>query len=152
MKILLAVDGSTYTKRALAYLAAHDEWLGTHHAYTVFHAAAPIPHRAAAFQEVDDVRALYEKDAEAVLKPVRKFFDMHGIPASFVFRIGPPARQIAQLATRGRYDLVIMGTHGHGSVAGLVMGSVATKVLPLGRRWAMRGPAWCVRWAQALPQ
>ena len=28
MKILVAVDGSKYTKRMLAYLAAHDEWFG----------------------------------------------------------------------------------------------------------------------------
>ena len=31
MKILAAVDGSPYTKRMLAYLAAHDEWLGAQH-------------------------------------------------------------------------------------------------------------------------
>ncbi len=29
MKILLAVDGSTYTKRALGYLTAHDEMCET---------------------------------------------------------------------------------------------------------------------------
>ena len=29
MKILIAVDGSDYTKRMLAYLAAHDELLGS---------------------------------------------------------------------------------------------------------------------------
>ena len=28
MKILVAADGSPYTKRMLAYVAAHDEWLG----------------------------------------------------------------------------------------------------------------------------
>ena len=28
MKVLVAVDGSSYSKRMLAYLAAHDEWLG----------------------------------------------------------------------------------------------------------------------------
>ena len=39
MKILVAVDGSPFTKRMLAYLAAHDEWLGAHHQYTVFNAA-----------------------------------------------------------------------------------------------------------------
>jgi hypothetical protein len=37
MKILVAADGSPFTKRMLAYLAAHDEWLGGAHAYTVIH-------------------------------------------------------------------------------------------------------------------
>lgn len=31
MKILLAVDGSPFTKRMLAYVATHDEWLGARH-------------------------------------------------------------------------------------------------------------------------
>jgi hypothetical protein len=49
MKILVAVDGSPFTKRMLAYLAAHDEWLGDAHQYTVLHTvAAAVPPRAAA--------------------------------------------------------------------------------------------------------
>jgi nucleotide-binding universal stress UspA family protein len=36
---------------------------------------------------------------------------------------------VADVATKGRYDLLVMGSHGHSSLANLVMGSVATKVL-----------------------
>ena len=43
MKILVPVDGSPFTKRMLAYLAAHDEWLGPQHAYTLLHVAPPVP-------------------------------------------------------------------------------------------------------------
>lgn len=49
MKILIAADGSAYTKRMLAFIAAHDEWLGPQHSYTVLHCVPAIPHRAAAF-------------------------------------------------------------------------------------------------------
>ena len=50
MKILLAVDGSPYTKKMLAYLAAHDELLGNgaRHAYTVITVQAALPPRARA--------------------------------------------------------------------------------------------------------
>lgn len=131
MKILIAADGSRYTKRVLAYLAAHDEWLGSQHAYTVVHSVAALPHRAAAFLSSEDVGSFYEDDAKIVFKPIRAFFAMHGIKAEFVLRIGPAAVNIAKLAERGRFDLLLMGTHGHGAAAGLVMGSVATKVLSL---------------------
>ncbi|AOS80049.1 MULTISPECIES: universal stress protein [Hydrogenophaga] len=131
MKILLAVDGSEHTRRALAYLAAHDEWLGARHAYTVVHAATALPHRAAAFHGLDVARSFYEDDAQVIFKPVRQFLGMHGIQAKFVLRIGHPAKHIAALAKNGRFDLLIMGTHGHGAIAGLFMGSVATKVLSL---------------------
>ena len=33
MKILLAVDGSSYTKKMLAYLMTHDELFGGHNDY-----------------------------------------------------------------------------------------------------------------------
>ena len=131
MKILIAADGSPYTKRVLAYLAAHDEWLGAHHAYTVVHGVPAIPHRAAAFLDRGQVQAYYEDDAESVFRPIRAFFAMHGIKARFVLRIGPAAPNIARLAEQGRFDLLLMGSHGHGAAAGLVMGSVATKVLSL---------------------
>ena len=131
MKILIAADGSPTTKRALAFLAAHDEWLGTHHAYTVIHGVAAIPHRAAAFLEREQVRSYYEDDAEVVFKPIRAFFAMHGLDARFVMRIGPAAASIAKLAQQGRFDLLVMGSHGHGAAVGLLMGSVATKVLAL---------------------
>ena len=49
MKILIAVDGSAYTKRMLAFIVTHGEWLGPQHFYTVLHCVAAIPHRAAAF-------------------------------------------------------------------------------------------------------
>jgi nucleotide-binding universal stress UspA family protein len=131
MKILIAADGSQYTKRTLAYLAAHNEWLGAQHAYTVIHCIAAIPHRAAAFLDGDQVRSYYEDDAESVFRPIRAFFAMHGIKAKFVLRIGPAAANIAKLAEQGRFDLLLMGSHGHGAAAGLAMGSVANKVLSL---------------------
>ncbi len=31
MKVRVAVDGSSFTKKMLAYLAAHDDWLGGQH-------------------------------------------------------------------------------------------------------------------------
>ena len=43
MKILIPVDGSPFTKRMLGYLAAHDEWLGKQHEYTVLHVETPLP-------------------------------------------------------------------------------------------------------------
>jgi nucleotide-binding universal stress UspA family protein len=131
MKILIAADGSPFTKRMLAYIAAHDELLGAQHAYTVIHCVAAIPHRAAAFVGRDQARSYYEDDAEAVFRPIRAFFAMHGIKARFVLRIGRAAANIATLAERGHFDLLLMGSHGHGAVGGLVMGSVATKVLSL---------------------
>jgi len=129
MKILVAVDGSAYTKRMLAYLAAHDEWLGNAHEYTVLHAVPAVPPRAAAVLDKTVLKAYYEDEGEKVLKTLRKFFEKQKIRAEFVQKVGPAAELIAQTASKGKFDLLLMGSHGHSSLSNLLMGSVATKVM-----------------------
>lgn len=129
MKILVAVDGSPYTKRMLAYLAVHDEWLGGAHAYTVLHTVPPVPPRAAAVLDKQVLKDYYEAEAEKVFKPIRSFFAKQGITATYLAKVGSAGDTIAATADKGRYDLLMMGSHGHGTLTNLVMGSVATKVL-----------------------
>lgn len=129
MKILIAADGSAYTKRMLAYLAAHDEWLGPRHEYTVVHSVLAVPHRAAGYVSAETVRAFYADDAESVFRPIRTFFELQGMEAKFVHTVGHAAESIAKLADEGKFDLIAMGSRGHGDLANLVLGSVATKVL-----------------------
>jgi nucleotide-binding universal stress UspA family protein len=136
MQILIAVDGSPYTQRVLDYLASHD-WLCAGQALTVLAVVAPLPHRAAAFAGRDLAQSYYEDDAEQVLRPVRDFLQAQGVEAAYVHKVGHPAECIARTASEGGFDLVVLGSHGHGTVGNLVLGSVATKVLALCRTPAL---------------
>jgi nucleotide-binding universal stress UspA family protein len=130
MKILVPVDGSPYTKRMLGYLAAHEEWLAPSNTFTILHAVPPIPARAAAVVDRETLKAHYTKEADTVFKPIKAFFaKKQALNPSYVSKVGAPADVIAQLASKGDFDLIVMGSHGHGSLANLVMGSVATRVL-----------------------
>ena len=129
MKILVAVDGSPYTKRMLAYLAAHDEWLGSHHEYTLMHAVPGVPPRAAAVLDKSTLQGYYTESAEKVFKPIRSFFTKQSLSARFVFKVGPAGELISDAAEKGDYDLLMLGSHGFGTLRNLVMGSVANKVL-----------------------
>jgi nucleotide-binding universal stress UspA family protein len=129
MKILLAVDGSPYTKRMMAYIAAHEELLGPQHQYTLLTIVTPIPPHAARHIDAATLSGYYADQAEQVLGPLRKFVAQQGwkIEASHV--VGHAADEIAKAAQAGRHDLVVMGAHGHSSLASLVLGSVTTGVL-----------------------
>jgi nucleotide-binding universal stress UspA family protein len=129
MKILLAVDGSKHTKKMLAYLSTHDEVFGPGHRYTLMHVHPPLPARARAVVGSEIASGFYAEEAERVTAPVLKFLARHGITAQVVHKVGTPGELIAKAAGAGKFDLLVMGSHGHGALAGLVMGSVATQVL-----------------------
>ncbi len=129
MKILLAVDGSPYTKKMLAYLVTHDDTFSTANDYTMFTAVAPLPTRARAALGKEIADNFHTEEAERTLAPAAEFLLRHGIDAKSSWKVGPAGEAIAKFAAAGKYDLLLMGSHGHGALGNLVMGSVATQVL-----------------------
>ncbi len=129
MKILLAVDGSAYTKHMLAYLATHETLYGPQNQFTLLTVQSPLPARARAALGKDVVDNFMREEAEKILSPIGKFLLRHGISAKSLVKPGLAGEVIAKTATSGKFDLVIMGSHGHSSLGNLVMGSVATQVL-----------------------
>jgi nucleotide-binding universal stress UspA family protein len=129
MKILVAVDGSPFTQRMLAYIVEHGDWLGSKHPYTVLYVAPAVPSRAAAALDRQLLKEHYAEEAEKVFAPIRSFLEQHQIQADYVGKVGPAGDVIAEVADQGRYDLLMMGSHGHGTLGKLVLGSVSTKVM-----------------------
>jgi nucleotide-binding universal stress UspA family protein len=129
MKILLAVDGSAYSKKMLAYLGTHEALLSPGHDYTVFTAQPDLPARAKAVVGKEVVKSYQSEEAEKVLAPVAKFLLRHGINAKTDWKVSAAGPAIAKLADSGKFDLLVMGSHGHSALGNLVMGSVTTQVL-----------------------
>jgi nucleotide-binding universal stress UspA family protein len=71
----------------------------------------------------------YAEEAEKVLSPAHKFLTRHGLVASSTWKIGHAGEQIAKFGANAAFDLLVMGSHGHGALATMVMGSVATQVI-----------------------
>lgn len=46
--------------------------------------------------------------------------------------VGKPAKEIVSAAHRGKFALIIMGTHGHGNLEEAVIGSIACEVIRKG--------------------
>ena len=129
MKILLAVDGSAYTQKMLAYLTSHQEMLGTGHEYTIITVQPLLPPRARAALGRDVVEQYYDEESTKILQPVQEFLNGRGVQVQSISKVGPIADTIIKEAQHGKFDLIAMGTHGHGALGRLVMGSVSSQVL-----------------------
>ncbi|MBK6650943.1 MAG: universal stress protein [Betaproteobacteria bacterium] len=129
MKILLAVDGSKYTKKMLAYLTTHETLCNPQNEYVMLTVQPTLPPHVRSTIGKEMVEKFQHEDAEKVLAPVSKFLLRHGIQAQGTWKVGQPGECIAKAADSGKFDMVVMGSHGHSAFANLVMGSVATQVL-----------------------
>ncbi len=129
MKIVLAADGSSYTKKALAFLVTHEGLAGPDDEVIVVNVQANLPPRVRTAVGADVVKGYQQDEAEKVLGPIRKFLDKHDIPHRCDWSVGMADEQILRAAKKSKAHLIVMGTHGHGILGRALMGSVAQKVV-----------------------
>lgn len=132
MNILLAVDGSEYSTRAVDALLKFSARLREMPKVHVLYVHLPIPigfaTRHVAREIVD---AYYHEEGLAVVQPVAERLNQAGLEASEHVRVGSPGETIAHAASDLDCDAVWMGTHGRGSVTQALLGSVAARVVAL---------------------
>jgi nucleotide-binding universal stress UspA family protein len=127
-KILVPVDGSAPSIHALEY-AAERQRNSPEIKIVVVTVQSPLrPSRVL-------TRALiaehHKRSAAKALGPARKALRQQKIKATCHTAIGEPAAAIVAFAKKQRCDEIAMGNSGLGSLARLVMGSVARKVVML---------------------
>jgi nucleotide-binding universal stress UspA family protein len=130
MKILLPVDGSPCSLRAVDQLIAHVACLRDVPEIHLLHVHLPIPiGRVQAHVGKDTLHAYYLEEGQEHLLAAQQKLDAAGRFHTTHIHVGQPAEVIAKMAGELGCDLIVMGTHGRSPVGGLVMGSVATRVL-----------------------
>ena len=132
MKILLAVDGSDVALRAVDHLIGHVSWFREMPEIHLLHVQPPIPiGRALAHVSKETLQAHYMDESREHLQEAQQKLDAAGRFHTTHIHVGQAAEVIAKLAGELGCELVVMGSHGRSGIAGLVMGSVATRVLHL---------------------
>jgi len=129
MKIVLAVDGSSYTKRMLSYIAAHEELVGKDNVFVALNVTAELPPHAARHLSGDVLNQYYADEGESVLGPVRDFARMQGWQLRERHDVGYPGDRLAEMVAEEEPDLLVMGSHGRGLLASALLGSVSARLL-----------------------
>lgn len=129
MRILVPVDGSKYSRTAIDFVASRSTLVGSDPEVEVLNVQLPIPSRASRVVGRDVVTSYYDDEAEKALKPARTRLQKAGLAPVVRYVVGHPANEIAAAADKDDADLIVMGSHGHSSLRGLLVGSVTHAVL-----------------------
>lgn len=130
MKILLAADGSEYTRKAAKHLVKHLSWFSQPPEVVVLYVHPALPYPGAARAAGRKAVAKYEREtSEQALQVARKQLDKGGVAYEAKWVCGDVAREIAAFVKKEKVDLVVMGSHGSGAFMNLALGSVASKLI-----------------------
>lgn len=83
------------------------------------------------FLKKEEVEAMEESRGGDALQSARAILDAAGVRYTPRVLIGPVAETIAKTALEQNCDGIVMGTRGLGAVAGMLLGSVTSKVIHL---------------------
>jgi len=125
-KLLIPVDGPENSLRALSYVikrAATDKRLRIY----MLNVQPALP--PSFFVTRAMIESHYEANSTESLVRARRVLARAHLTAEVVVRVGAPAETILDFARRKHCAEIVMGTRGLGSVKGLLLGSITTKLI-----------------------
>ena len=122
-RILIAVDGSEVSQRALERVAT---FMREEAEVALVTVARPIYRdpRYTGYADPTD-----EEEQRKVLFAARDLLERAGIAATGLAPVGDPADEILKAAKQVDAELIVMGARSLGTIERLVLGSVSTKVM-----------------------
>lgn len=124
--ILVAVDGSPDAEAALAHAAALARDQNAR--LTLLTAIPPLPATALLASGAAPPRSEVVRHYAELLRKAADSLP-GDISVTTLLIEGSPARALVQRACSEEYDLIVMGSHGHGRLHGALLGCVSQKVL-----------------------
>jgi nucleotide-binding universal stress UspA family protein len=134
-RVLVPVDGSDCSLRAVAYVVGDRTLCAAADGYEVhlLNVQAPLPRDVTQFVGHTQVADFHRAESERALQPAEAALAKAAVPYTSHAEVGHIGETIAQRADDLSCDLIVMGAHGRGALAELLVGSIATRVIHLAR-------------------
>ena len=129
MNILVPVDGTEHSLRAVEFLTTRTDLLGAAPKITIFFSQHPVPQRMITSLEPLTIKDYYAEEAESLFASVRALLGDTKLNIEMHYAVGSPAEEIVKEADLVDADLIIMGIRGHSAVSSFLFGSVSNGVL-----------------------
>ena len=132
MKILLPVDGSENSLRAVRHIIAMKQHERDPIEVHLLNVQLPVASGAVKmFISKQQLNDFYHDEGVAVMKEARALLDNAGVSYQHQIGVGDLASTIVSYAKEKQCQQIVIGTRGRGSFTGALLGSVATKVIHL---------------------
>lgn len=130
MNILVALDFSNFTKKIIEKVEELAKPLSAK--VTLLHASDPNPEfvgwEVGPQEERDFLAKKFHKEHKQI-QEIAEGLRQSGIDATALLVQGPIPETILREATKLNIDMIIMGSHGHGAVHHLMLGSVSEGII-----------------------
>ena len=126
MRILVAYDGSTASRRALDWAVrlareSADSRVQVIGVAATLEATVPIP------DAVDPASSVEKRERD--LAEAASTLQAAGVRADTALKVGNPAEEIIQAGEEGSFDLIVVGSTGAGRAVRWLLGSVSDRVV-----------------------
>lgn len=129
LKILLPVDGSDNSDKAVANFISMINWYKESPEVHLLTVQAPLSGNISSYISATDIKQYHQEEGLKSLENARRLLDQAGISCQYHITVGDPAEMIVRFATEQKYDQIVMGPRGKGNIEGLLLGSVTNKVM-----------------------
>lgn len=134
MKILIPVDGSANSQRAVEYVITTIGALKERPRLVLLNVQWNVAAgNVKLFIDQKTIDDYYREQGAAALQSARAALDAASLPYQYHISVGTPADAIVQYANEQGVDEIVMGRQGQGGLQALLLGSVVNKVLHLAR-------------------
>jgi len=131
LKMLLPVDGSEASARAIEEFVKRLDWYREKPEIHLLNVRMPLTGNVSMFVSKEEIGDYYREEGLRNLQQARDYLEEKGVAYRHHVVVGEVVDMILQFADEIKCDQIVIGPRGLGAVKGLLLGSVASKLIQL---------------------